>query len=603
MWNDTKDWFLSLGDDYGVDPFIFAVIYLLAIPFFTASIGWVVRRLLRGRPIVVPTLAAAFFYLSSYLYVFAFGRNIPLWVYGLMLGMISTGGYFTIQNIRKRTARMNPQDATHDVIVIGGGAAGLTAAGIAASLGARTLMVERHRLGGDCTWTGCVPSKALLKCAKVAHGIRHAADYGISAAEPEVDFAAVMAHVRRTREEVYHDADRPEIFEKMGVEVREGDAHFLDPHTIEIETEESGKRAVTTASARYVIIAAGGRPQAPPIEGLSEVDYHTSDTIFEIEEQPRRLAILGAGPIGTEMAQAFQRLGTEVTVIDRAERILSKDDAELAGMLHQQLVKEGVAYVFGAKVERVAQSTNGTIAVHVEKGGAPETVEADALLVAVGRAPNLEGLRLEAAGVERTKNGITVSERCRTNERHIYAIGDVTGRFQFTHMSEHMAKVACANALLKVPQKIDGQHLPWVTYADPELAHVGATEAELKENGTAYKVYRFPYEKLDRALAEGEPTGLIKVYASTWRGRILGASVLGERAGELICEYALAMKHGVTLRQIADTVHPYPTYGLGARRAADQWYAQKQTPRVVRLVKRVFGYRGPVNERAPGEVV
>ena len=278
--------------------------------------------------------------------------------------------------------------------------------------------------------------------------------------------------------------------------------------------------------------------------------------------------------------------------MDQADRILGRDDAEHARMLKEALEGEGVSFALGARIERVAEE-EGQVAVHVSLGGGEQTLRADRVLVATGRRPNIEDLGLAEAGVTFTKKGIQVNERCRTSQEHVYAVGDCTGEYQLTHMSEHMAKVAVSNALLKLPAKIDRRHVPWCTFADPEVAQLGATEAELQARGAKYEVYRFPYSKLDRALTESEPTGQIKVFATRWRGKILGASVLGDRAGELVSLYAVAMKNGVGLRQIADTIHPYPTYGLGARRAADQWYARKQFPLVIGAVQKLFGYRGP----------
>ncbi len=486
----------------------------------------------------------------------------------------------------------------YDMIVLGGGAAGLTTSGIAASFGAKTLMIERHRLGGDCTWTGCVPSKTLLKTARVAHHLRHASAYGLADAPVSFDFGAMMDRLHAIREEVYRDADAPELFEAMGVEVRHGHARFVDPHTIEL-AHDGGTDRLT---GRYFTIAAGASTFVPPIDGLQEVPYLTNETLFEIDEQPARLAIVGGGPIGTEMSQAFTRLSTQVTVIEMGRTILSKDDPELTAMLRRVLEKEGVQYLFGAAAKKVAKR-NGALAVTVEQDGRTTTVEADALLLATGRRPNLDGLGLEEAGVAFTKRGITVNDRCRTNQRHIYAVGDVTGRYQFTHMSEHMGKVAASNALFKFPLKIDTKHVPWATFTDPDLAHVGAREQDLQERGATYKVYRFPYSKIDRAVTEGETTGLIKVFAKPFTGKILGATILGTAAGDMIGEFALAMRNGITLRQISDTIHPYPTYGLGVRRAADQWYAQKQSPTLVRLLQKVFGYRGPVIEPDPDRIV
>ena len=488
----------------------------------------------------------------------------------------------------------------YDLIVLGGGAAGLTASGIGANLGAKTLMVERAKLGGDCTWAGCIPSKTLLKAAKVAHHIREAGRYGLIDQEVQLDVGRVMAHVRQVREHVYQEADAPELYEAMGIDVRFGEARFYSPHQIEV-TDEDGQ--AERLSARYVIVATGGRAAAPPIDGLADVPHLTNETLFELEAAPEHLAIIGGGPIGTEMAQAFRRLGVAVTVIEKGDQILRKDDPELAGLLRERLEAEGVQYLFGVTVDRVRDDAGQLVITASDDAGTERVVTADALLVAVGRTPNVEALNLEAAGVAYTTRGITVDDRCRTSQHHIFAVGDVTGRYQFTHMSEHMAKIAATNAIVKLPSTIDTEHVPWVTYTDPELAHVGATQDGLDEAGESYEIYRFPYDKIDRAIAEGETTGLIKVYATSLTGKILGVSILGASAGELISEYALAMRNGITLRQMADTIHPYPSYGLGARRAADQWYARKQSTAVTRFVQTLFGYRGPVIEPDPDRIV
>jgi pyruvate/2-oxoglutarate dehydrogenase complex dihydrolipoamide dehydrogenase (E3) component len=302
------------------------------------------------------------------------------------------------------------------------------------------------------------------------------------------------------------------------------------------------------------------------------------------------------------MAQAFSRLGSDVTVIDMADGILQNDDPELSGRLREILEDEGVRYVLNAQVEGVMAS-NGTVAVAAEQDGSSVTVEADRLLLATGRTANVDGLHLDAAGIETSRRGITVDDRCRTNQTHIYAVGDVTGRYQFTHMSGHMAKVAVTNAILKMPSTIDSDHVPWVTYTEPELAHVGARESDLEESDVSHRTYRFPFSKLDRAITEGETEGLIKVHVKDLTGKILGASVLGAHAGELITSFAIAMRNGVTLRNIGDTIHPYPAWGEGVRRVADQWYVQKQSPTITRALKTVFGYRGPVIEPDPEKII
>lgn len=478
----------------------------------------------------------------------------------------------------------------YDAVVIGGGAAGLTASGIAANFGAKTMMIERHRLGGDCTWTGCVPSKALLKAGKVARHIRKASDYGLIDSNPRIDFKKVIEHVHEIREDIYQDADAPENFEAMGIEVVQGLAYFTDSHAINIELENGETRVVTSS---YFFICTGASAFVPPIEGIDSVDYLTNESLFEIEQLPRELIIVGAGPIGSEMAQAMQRLGSRVTVIDMADRIMVNDDPELAGMLLEKLKKEGIEYVLGAGVKKI-RSEDERIVVEAEIEGEVKEVSGTDLLMATGRRPNVDGLNLEAAGIEYSPKGVEVNKKCRTNVSHIYACGDVTGGYQFTHMSEHTAKIAVTNALIKFPMKVDEEHVPWCTFTDPELGHVGATEKELVENDEDYETYRFPFSKVDRAVTESEGEGLIKVFAKKWNGKILGASVLGTNAGEMISEYAVAMKNGITLRKLADTIHPYPTYGLGARRAADQWYIKNQSEWQVKLIKKLFGYRGEV---------
>ncbi len=484
-----------------------------------------------------------------------------------------------------------------DSIVIGGGAAGLTASGISANFGAKTMMIEADKLGGDCTWTGCIPSKTLLKAGKVARQLKEAGRYGLTDQEPKISFQKVMQHVDRVRREVYEDADRPEIFEEMGIEVVHGEASFIDSNVIRIAFGDGSERIV---SSRYFFIATGARPDIPPISGLDSVRYLTNHTLFDLKELPRDLLIIGAGPIGIEMGQAFNDLGSRVTVVDIAKRILQNDDPETASLLQATLTSQGIQFHMEASVEKAVQK-NGRVELVLGDG---RTLSGDQLLVATGRRPNIESLNLDEAEVAYKNRGIVVNSSCRTGQRHIYAIGDVTGRYQLTHMSEHMAKVAVTRALLKFPMKIDEDYVPWVTYTSPEIGHLGAREDELRDRGISYEVYRFPYSKVDRALSEGESTGLIKIFAKKLTGKILGVSVVGAHAGELISEYAVAMKNGVSLRKLADTIHPYPSWGLGARRAADQWYIKNQSETAVKWIQRIFGYRGEIPDYSdPDRVV
>lgn len=478
----------------------------------------------------------------------------------------------------------------YDAIVIGGGAAGLTSAGIAANFGAKTIMIEKERLGGDCTWNGCVPSKTLIKAASVLYQAKEAAKYGLTISMDSVDTGKIMEHVDQVRKEVYEDADKPEIFEKMGIEVVHGDASFVNDHTVKIIDSKGLVREIT---GRYIFICTGAKAFIPPIPGVDEVEVLTNESLFEIKNLPKQLVIIGAGPIGTEMAQSFNRLGTEVHVLDMTPGILANDDPELTDILLQSLTNEGIHYHLKSAVNRLEKSDQG-IKVHFKKGDKRQSIYGDAVLMATGRRANIDSLNLKAAGVKTYKGGIEVNDKCRTSKRHIYAVGDVTGRYQFTHMCEHMAKIATTNALLKVPMKIDQKHVPWATFTDPELAHVGASEKELAKKGVSFETYRFPFSKIDRAITDGQTTGLIKVYAKRWNGKILGASVVGAHAGEMISQYALAMRNGVTLRKFADTIHPYPSYGLGARRAADQWYIKNQSEAVVKWIQRIFRYKGEI---------
>ncbi len=409
----------------------------------------------------------------------------------------------------------------YDMIVLGGGAAGLTMSAIATRLGAKTLLVEQNRLGGDCTWTGCIPSKALLRAA---HARR-------------ADFAQVMADVRAVRQRIYDDADAPEVFERAGVTVQRGTARFVDRNAVEITTGDKSQRV----TGRYFTIATGATPRMPPVKGLDTVSYHTTDTIFEVTDLPACLGILGGGFAGVELAQAFARLGSTVILWEAQAQILPGADKELVQMLQAQLKQDGVQINAGTAVMHVSEARQ-RIAVSTEHAN----WHVDALLVVTGKRPAVQELDLKAAGVIYTQRGVSVSRRCRTNVRHIYAVGDVTGRYQFTHASEHMAKVAAANALLKLPLGIDTGGVPSVLFTDPELAHVGMTEAALLRKGIRYQAYRFPYDRLDRAIVDERPRGTIKVLSKPRTGKILGATILGHAAGELLCEFALAYRHGLT---------------------------------------------------------
>ena len=487
----------------------------------------------------------------------------------------------------------------YDLIVLGGGSAGLTAAVMSAGLGARTLLVERHKLGGDCLHTGCIPSKALIRSANVASLVHRAAEFGLdvplsSVDFPRVDFPRVMervADVIRTIEP--HDS--PEHLATRGVEVRFGEARFLSPREITLNGE--------TLRSRKFVIATGSRPAIPPIEGLSGGlgGYLTNENVFELRKRPEHLIVLGAGPIGAEMAQAFRRLGSLVTLLDMAPRVLPREDPDVSALITSVFEQEGIRVCVSAKVIRdtVREPGPGETEpltehrIDFEHGGKRETIGGDALLIAVGRRPNVEGLDLEKAGVAVESQGIPTNARCRTTTSNIYACGDVAGRFLFTHTAEYEAKVAVTNAILHIPMKLDYRAVPWVTFTDPEAARVGLTEEEARRQHGAVKVHRITLNREDRSLTDGETEGLVKVIA-TPKGRVLGAHIVSPRAGEMILEYTLAMQHSIPLAKLSSTIHPYPTFALAARHAADLYWREKASPTLIRWLQRIFGYSGTI---------
>jgi pyruvate/2-oxoglutarate dehydrogenase complex dihydrolipoamide dehydrogenase (E3) component len=454
-----------------------------------------------------------------------------------------------------------------DLAVIGGGAAGLAAARLSVRLGARTALVESNRPGGTRNWTGCIPSKALIEAARVAHLMRTAQRFGIAAHEPEVDFPCTIGRVRAICEEARAEEDpRIRMFAAR--------ARFVDPHTIQLSNGEK-------ITSRYFLVAAGSRPLIPKIEGIERVSYLTNESVFDLERLPRRLMVVGAGPAGVEMAQAFRRLGSAVTLAESEHRILGRDDAELSYLLETVLREEGIDVRFGATVEKI----DGNV-VRLSAGIRLET---DAILFAIGRQVNVADLDLKAAGIRVTEYGVAVDQHCRTGVKHIFAAGDVTGRHQFTHMAEHMATVAVKNALLGARAKIESGQISWCTYSDPELAHVGAWEDQLKNRDVRYEVYKLPYSEVDRAVTESESTGLIKVFVKARTGAVLGAAILGARAGEMIAQFALAIRYKLTMAQLAATILPYPTYASGVKRVAEEWVESRKIATGMRALRRALG--------------
>ncbi len=467
----------------------------------------------------------------------------------------------------------------YDLVVIGGGSAGLTAATVGGRVGARTLLVDKERLGGDCLYYGCVPSKAFIRAARAAHDQRNAERFGLQTKDFKADIQAVLGYVWDTVERISNH-DSPERLGEHGVEVAFGGAEFVAPDRIRI----GGDREVTS---RRTIIAVGSHAKAPPIPGLAEAGYLDHVRIFHLEALPQRLAVIGGGPIGLELGQSMARLGSQVTVLQADDHILPRDDEDLTDALLQLLSKELTVHT-GARVTRVSTG-DGVKRVHCKRGERELTVEADEILVALGRAPTLEGLALEQAGVETNATGIVVDSTLRTSQRHIWAAGDCAGGPQFTHYAEAQARLAARNALFRGRSRFDDQGTPWTTFTDPELAHVGMTEATARLAGRKFDVYRFEYGDLDRAITEGEPHGTAKVVCAN-NGKVLGASLLGPQAGESIGELVLAMKFGISLDKLASTIHVYPSMNRIVRRLGDQRFLEKG---VSRFVRSVFGnYEG-----------
>jgi pyruvate/2-oxoglutarate dehydrogenase complex dihydrolipoamide dehydrogenase (E3) component len=457
---------------------------------------------------------------------------------------------------------MSAQDL--DLIVIGGGSAGLIAASFAAGLGARTAMVEKTRLGGECLWTGCVPSKALLHAAAVADTIRHAGEAGILAGPiGRAQARGSLRYAREARVKVQDASAADAMLRDLGVQVFYGDGRFQSSRAFQL--------GPTLLRAKYFVLATGSRPSIPEIPGLTEAGYLTNTSLFDLEEPPESMVVIGGGPIGVEMAQAFARLGTRVTLVQRGPRLLPRDDEELVRMLEDRLREEGVDVRLGAEPTRVDRLPTGKrVSIHVS--GKDETVVAAEVLVATGRRPNVEGLGLEEVGVRLERAGIEVDSRLRTAVPTIWACGDVIGQPQFSHAAEYEAKVVVQNALLPLRTRVRFDRVPWTTFTDPELAHVGLTEAEARRRGLRIEVFRYPFDRDDRAVVDGEPRGLVKLVTRAGSGKLLGTQILGPRAGEVIQETILAMDRGLSARHLADTIHVYPTLSMAVQRAAKSWW-------------------------------
>jgi pyruvate/2-oxoglutarate dehydrogenase complex dihydrolipoamide dehydrogenase (E3) component len=469
------------------------------------------------------------------------------------------------QNPDSKEAGMADYD--FDIGILGGGSAGLTVASGSAQLGARTLLVEREKeLGGDCLHFGCVPSKTLIRTAHVYHLIKQAVDFGLPPVDVKpVDFQEVTKRIQSVIRTIQkHDSE--ERFCKLGVRVEFGEARFLDDHAIRLD----GK----TYSAKIWVIATGSSPAVPPIPGLDKTPHITNREIFSLERLPASMIVLGAGPIATEMAQAFSRLGTRVTVVQRSDQILTKEDRDMADEVMGVLENDGVRFTLGASVVHTKDLGKEREVVLKTGDNNVVTLKAETVLVAMGRSANLSGLELERTGVVFDRKGLTLDQRMRTNHRHIYGAGDVTGGYQFTHAAGYEGGIVISNAIFHLPKKVDYTFLPWCTYTDPELASIGMNEKRAKAAGIAYSVWTEHFKDNDRSLAEGERIGKIKMLLDE-KEKPIGIQILGPRAGDLVSEWVAVMGGKVKLSTLASAVHPYPTLGEINKRVAGTFLSEK----------------------------
>ena len=484
-----------------------------------------------------------------------------------------------------------PARFDRNLIVIGAGAAGLVSAYIGAATKARVTLIEGHVMGGDCLNYGCVPSKALIKSAKLAHQMRHADRYGLQGADPQFSFAKVMQRIRRVIADIApHDSVLR--YTGLGVEVLLGHARLIDPWTVEVAFPDGEKRRLTS---RSIILATGAAPFVPDLPGLEEVGYLTSETLWEKlgqrTEVPARLVILGGGPIGTELSQAFARLGSRVTQIERGPRLMSREDAEVSALVQKALEADGVQVLTG-HTARACGITDGQKWIEVDNEGQTSRIPFDDLIAAVGRAPRLKGYGLEDLGIP-TDRVVETNDYLETLYPNILACGDVAGPYQFTHTASHQAWFAAVNALFGTFKrfKADYRVIPWATFCDPEVARVGLSEAEATEKGIPYEVTRYGIDDLDRAIADSAAYGFVKVLTVPGKDRILGVTLVGEHAGDRISEFVLAMKHGLGLRKILGTIHIYPTLAEANKYAAGEWRRTHVQPWVLRLAERFHTWR------------
>ena len=477
-----------------------------------------------------------------------------------------------------------PQQFDTNLVVIGGGAAGLVTAYIAAAVKAKVTLIEKHKMGGDCLNYGCVPSKAILRSAKLLSHIARSREFGVHTASAEFDFAEVMERIQQVIRDI-EPHDSVERYSGLGVDVVQGEARITSPWTVEVNGN--------TIRSRNIVVATGGRPFVPPIEGLDQVSYYTSDNLWEMRDKPGKMVVLGGGPIGCELTQAFVRLGVQVTQVEMLPRLLLREDAEVSALVQEKFVAEGVRVLTGHKAKRFFKR-DGLSYLTAEADSGDVEIEFDTLIVAVGRAARTSGFGLEEMGVQLRQNRtIEVNEFLQTNIPTIYACGDVTGPYQFTHVAAHQAWYTSVNSLFGILKrfKVDYSVIPWATFTEPEIARVGLNETDAKEQGVAYEVTRYGIDDLDRAIADSEAHGFVKVLTVPGKDRILGVTIVGEHAGDLIAEYVLAMRHGLGLNKVLGTIHIYPTMAEANKYAAGEWKRAHVPVRLLEWVAKFHRWR------------
>ncbi len=476
----------------------------------------------------------------------------------------------------------------YNLVIIGAGTAGLITAAVAGSMGARTALIERGLMGGDCLNVGCVPSKGLIRGARGQAEIDRLAETNLTGASTRrVDFGAVMERLRRIRSEISGHDSAARYRDEFGIDVYIGEGRFTGPRSIDVTGDDGAERHLRFSKA---VIATGARAAAPPIPGIENTPFLTNESVFGLTELPESLIVIGAGPIGCEMAQSFARLGTRVEQIEMAPRVLPREDADVADVVQRELVASGVTLHVGVAVKAVSGDATSVAVTYADAAGTEKTVPAAKVLVAIGRAPNLDSLDLQRAGVQAHARGIQVNDYLQTTNRRVYAAGDVASPYQFTHMAEVAASIVVQNALFLRTGKINRAVVPWCTYTSPEVAHVGLSEQEAERAGTAVDVYRHDLAEVDRARLDGEAEGFVKLITPRGKLKILGATIVASHAGEMLPEIVLAMQNDLGIDKLASVVHPYPTQAEAIKRAAAGYLRAKLTPRVKRIMGRWFAW-------------